>query len=198
VIHTAEAMAEAREPSRRMSADERRELLLAAARTEFALHGLYGASTKTIASAAGISQPYLFQLVDSKKELFLAVLDRSFERTMEALREAAKGVPREEVFAAIGQAYMRQLAEDREGLMALVQFLAACTDDEVRLRVRERYGELYQYVERVSGANDEAVRTLFAYGMLGTSAAAMRLPEIATGDSWARRLLGFLEEIDRA
>ena len=180
-----------------MPADERRELILAAARTQFAAGGLHGASTKVIAGEAGISEPYLFQLYGTKKELFLAVLDRTFETTMEAVRVVAESSPPEEVIAALGAAYVDQLSGDREGLMALVQFLAACDDEDVRTRLRQRYGELYHYVERVSGANDEAVRLIFAYGMLATSAAAMRLPEIAAEQGWAKRLLGFMESLDR-
>jgi AcrR family transcriptional regulator len=180
-----------------MPADERRELILAAALTEFSLHGLHGASTKTIAKQAGISQPYLFQLFGSKRALFLAVLDRVFDHTLERLRQAAEGATREDVLTAVGRAYTQQLTEDREGLLAFAQFLAACSDEEVLSALRSRFGDLYHYVERVSGANDEAVRTVFAYAMLAAAAAAMRLDDVATRDSWATRLLGFLHELER-
>jgi hypothetical protein len=62
--------------------------------------------------------------------------------------------------------------------------------------LRSRFGELYHYVERVSGANDEAVRTVFAYAMLAAAAAAMRLDEVGGRDNWAGRLLGFLHELE--
>jgi AcrR family transcriptional regulator len=179
-----------------MPAEQRRELVLAAAREEFAAHGLYGASTKAIAAGAGISQPYLFQLYATKKELFLAVLDRNFDQIQGTLRDAAAGQGREQVLSALGAAYLELLAQDQQGLMMFLQCLAACGDEEVRERMRGRYGELYHYVERVSGANDEAVRLLFAFGMLATLAAAMRLPELAGRDSWAERLLGFLGAFD--
>src|SRR2546423_8745187 len=73
--------------SERMSADERREAVLEAAMTEFALGGLHGTSGEAIASRAGISQPYLFRLFGTKKELFLAVVDRVFDRMLRALDE---------------------------------------------------------------------------------------------------------------
>ena len=181
-----------------MAAEERREVILECARREFAAHGLHGASTRAIASCAGISQPYVFQHFSTKKELFLAVLDASFERTLEALRGAAE-LPREQVFPAIGRVYIAQLESDPEGLTLLTHFLAACGDPDVRARMQQRYGELYQYVERVSGANDEAVRTLFAYGMLATTAAALRLSELQGGpEDWATRLLGFLDGLYEA
>ena len=180
----------------RMPAEERRELILAAALTEFALHGLHGASTKAIAKQAGISQPYLFQLFESKRALFLAVLNRVFDALLERLREAADGAAREDVLTAVARAYTQQLTADREGLLAFAQFLAACSDQEVLSALRSRFGELYHYVERVSGANDEAVRTVFAYAMLAAAAAAMRLDEVGGRDNWAGRLLGFLHELE--
>ena len=42
-----------------------------------------------IAATVGVSQPYLFMLFGTKKELFLAAVRRAFERTLEAFRAAA-------------------------------------------------------------------------------------------------------------
>ena len=66
--------------SPRMTADERREAVIAAAAIEFAGGGFAGTATDAIARRAGVSQPYLFQLYRTKKELFLATVRDSFER----------------------------------------------------------------------------------------------------------------------
>ena len=178
-------------PQGRMASKERRELVLVAARTEFATHGFHGASTNRIAEAAGISQPYLFQLYDTKHALFLAVVGRYFDEVHGALREAGEGAGKEDVFRALGRGFLRHLLDDEEGLMLFMQALAACGDPEVRRRVRERFGELYHYVERVSGANDEAVRTLFAYALLAALGAALGVHELEGRDTWAVRLMDF-------
>src|SRR5438876_8762163 len=65
----------------RLSAEERRDEVVAAAVTEFSQGGMAGTSTEAIARRAGVSQPYLFQLFGTKKELFIAVVRRCFERT---------------------------------------------------------------------------------------------------------------------
>jgi AcrR family transcriptional regulator len=52
-----------------------RERLIQAARGEFAEHGLRGATTKRIAKGAGVSEVTLFRHFDTKKDLFLAVLE---------------------------------------------------------------------------------------------------------------------------
>ena len=62
--------------SARMTADERRDAIVAAGVAEFATGGLVGASTDAIARRDGVSQPYIFQLFGTKKDLFLAVVRR--------------------------------------------------------------------------------------------------------------------------
>ena len=76
---------------KRKSAEERRESVLDAALEEFAEHGLHGGSTEAIAAKAGISQPYVFRLFGTKKELFTAVITRCFRETQEVFQRAAEG-----------------------------------------------------------------------------------------------------------
>ncbi len=76
------------ETRRRLSAAERREEILAVAISEFATTGYHGTSTEVIAERAGISQPYVFRLYGTKKELFLACVDRCFDLTIETFRAA--------------------------------------------------------------------------------------------------------------
>lgn len=58
----------------RLTADERRRLILTAARREFATRGFRGARTATIATGAGCSEPMLYKHFPSKQALFAAVL----------------------------------------------------------------------------------------------------------------------------
>jgi AcrR family transcriptional regulator len=172
-----------------MTADERRELVLEAAVREFALHGLHGTSAEAVAARAGISQPYLFRLFGTKRELFLAVVDAGFDWVLASIQPAAENSAPEAVLRSMSDAMVRAL-EGGEGFLLQMQFYAACGDDEVRFAVRRRFAELYQYVERVSGASPEEVRAFFADGMLRSVAAAMRLSELPSREAWARRLLG--------
>src|SRR4029079_6016094 len=90
--------------SERKSKEERREEILDAALTEFAERGLHGASTEEGARRAGISQPYVFRLFGTKKELFIAVVNRCFRETLEMFQRAAEGVRGEEALRAMGNA----------------------------------------------------------------------------------------------
>src|SRR5437667_6280918 len=102
----------------RLSAEERRHDVLDAALVEFAERGCEGTSTEDIARRAGISQPYLFRLFGTKKELFKASVSRCFRETLELFQRAAEGTRGEDALHAIGAAYMELLMTDRTRLRA--------------------------------------------------------------------------------
>ena len=174
----------------RQTAEERREAVLEAARHEFAEHGLHGASTDAIARRAGISQPYLFRLFGSKKELFLEVNDACMARTLDVFRAASSGKSGVEALRAIGDAYRNLIQEDRAMLQGQLQAYAASVEDEdVRAGVARGYGRLVDYVETVSGGDAHTVARFFAAGMLLNVLSAM--DDSLTADpreSWVARL----------
>jgi len=172
--------------TKRKSAGERREAVLDAALVEFAEHGLHSGSTEAIASKAGISQPYVFRLFGTKKELFTAVINRCFRETLDVFQRAAEGKRGEEALEAMGQAYM-ELLNDRTRLWGQMQAYASCDDPDIRAVVRAGYGDLVTYVERVADLPPERISRFFAAGMLLNVIASMGLqsPE----EPWAARLL---------
>lgn len=172
----------------RMSAEERREEILKAAVSEFALKGLHGTSTETIAQRVGISQPYLFRLYRTKKDLFLAAVERNFDRVGEAFRLAAESNP-DRPLTAMAQAY-KVLLTHREELLLQMQSYVACVDPDIQAVVRRRFAKLYRFVEHVSGAGEDQVRQFFAQGMLLNVAASMDLPALLETEGWAGRCLG--------
>jgi AcrR family transcriptional regulator len=170
----------------RKTAEERREEILVAAMDEFAEHGLDGSSTDTIARKAGISQPYLFRLFGTKKELYLESVRRCLRQTLELFQDASAGKTGEDALKAIGRAY-GGLLKDRTRLRAQMQAYTDCDDDDVRDVVRAGYGKLVEHVERVSEADPERVRDFFAFGMLLNVFAAMDL--LDQPEPWAKRLI---------
>jgi AcrR family transcriptional regulator len=178
-------------PTQRKSAEERRDEILDAALIEFAERGLHGASTEEIARRAGISQPYVFRLFGSKKDLFKAATARCFRETLELFQRAAEGKRGEEALHAMGDAYERLLV-DRTRLRAQMQAYAACDDPDIREVVRAGYGDIVAYVERVSGLPPEDVTRFFSIGMLLNVMASMDLWE--SPESWSQRLLAGSEK----
>jgi AcrR family transcriptional regulator len=171
----------------RKSATERRDEILEAALTEFAAHGLDGGSTEAIARTVGISQPYVFRLFGTKKQLFMATVERCLRGTLEMFHTASAGLTGEDALHAIGEAYSERLATDPTYLHAQMQSYAACDDPEIRAVVQRGFGELVEYTERVSGLPGDRVAHFFAKGMLLNVIASMGLVDADVG--WAQRLI---------
>jgi AcrR family transcriptional regulator len=169
----------------RKSKEVRREEILDAAMAVFAEQGLHGGSTDEIARRAGISQPYVFRLFGTKKDLYLALVARCFRQTLELMQRAAEGKRGEEALRAIGAAYGELLESDRLYLRAQMQAYAASEDPDIAAVVRNGYGDLVTYAERVSGAPAEEISSFFAKGMLLNVLASMG----ATTEAWGERLV---------
>jgi AcrR family transcriptional regulator len=178
----------------RKTKEARREEILDAALEEFAERGYHGASTEDIARRAGISQPYVFRLFGTKKELFIAMANRCFRETLEMFQRAAEGLRGAPALDAMGQAYVERLRHDRTRLLAQMQAYAACDDLEIRNAVRAGYGDLVTYVERVSDLPPAVVTAFFAQGMLLNVFASMGLTDDAA-EPWAQRLLDGCKDI---
>ena len=175
--------------SARMPAAERREAILEAAMAEFALGGLHGTATEDIARRAGITQPYVFRLFGTKKALYLETIERCFDRVQRAFEVAAAAAEPSEKLQAMARAY-GPLLLDRSLLLGQMHSYADCSDPDVQAVVRRRYGELWEWVERASGAAPEEVREFFSKGMLLNVIAAIDLRGLS--DPWVVECLGEL------
>ena len=177
---------------RRVPAAERREELVAAAVHEFAHGGLHGTPVERIARRVGVAQPYVFSLFPTKRELFLAALERSFERVADSFRRAAEDFRAgraegcEDALQAMGEAYKKLLQSDRDHLMLQHQCYAACDDEVVRARVRRRFAELAALAQELSGAEPERLDDFLRHGMALQVAAALGVEELSVACPWVR------------
>jgi len=182
-------------PRKRVPAAERRDALIEAAVHEFAHGGLHGTPVDRIARQVGVAQPYVFSLFGSKKELFLAAVERGFQLTADTFTAAAAeydpaiAKPDADVLKAMGNAYAQLLSsEKRDGLMLQHQAYAACDDPEIRARVRALYAGLVAHVEQLAGdqVDTERIDEFFRYGMWMNVAAAMGVEDLSAGCEWMR------------
>jgi AcrR family transcriptional regulator len=170
----------------RKTAGERREAILEAALTEFSQHGFGATSTDAIARAVGISHPYLFRLFRTKKELFIATVERCFADTYTRFEVAGHGLQGEEALQAMGKAYKQMIAEDPRRLRGQMQSYSACDDPDVCVVVRRGFGRLVELVES-KGVPPARVVQFFAFGMLINVMSSMDIH--ASDDAWAKRLV---------
>ncbi len=176
----------------RVPASERRDALIEAAIPEFAVGGLHGTPVDRIARRVGVAQPYVFSLFGSKRDLFLAAVDRCFTRVSELLTQGAEefdpAIAAEDatLFQAMGHVYSLALAEKRELLMLQMQAYAACDDPVIRDHVRRAYAQLVQHVENLAGgaASQDELDEFFRYGMWLNVAAAMGVQDLSAGCAW--------------
>jgi AcrR family transcriptional regulator len=173
----------------RISKEERRREIIEAAAREFAIGGIAGTPVEAIARRVGVSQPYLFQLFGTKKDLFIAAVQRAFERTVAVFRTAAAEAGEDagpaDILTQMGVAYQR-LLDDRSLLLMQMQAYAACADEEIRDVVRDEMLRLVNFVQSASGAPEAAIREWLAYGMLMNVVAAMDLADVDA--DWARMM----------
>jgi AcrR family transcriptional regulator len=173
----------------RLSADERRADVVEAAVRAFASAGLHGTSTEQVARLAGVSQPYLFRLFGTKRDLFLAALERMFSRLEHEFSDAAAHPLRDTpydyspVLASIGIRYGK-LLQDQSLLRLQLHGFAACDDPEIRAFVSRRFSDLIALVSERSGVPGSDLRDFFAQGMLMNVAAAMQLDD--SGLAWGQ------------
>jgi AcrR family transcriptional regulator len=167
-----------RRPARRLTATERRADLLEAAVTEFAARGYQGTRTADIAARAGVSQPYVYALFPDKRALFLACHDWTTERIKETLEKAGAGQEdNREPGPGLVSAYRALLREHPDQVLFQVQaHAAAAGDPAIQALVRQRFMELVELSERLSGAPRELVLDHVARAVLGNVALALDLP----------------------
>jgi AcrR family transcriptional regulator len=167
----------------RQTAQERRETVLRAAVEEFARGGYAGTSTESIAGRADISQPYLFRLFGTKRDLFIATMRLMDDRIEAAFRTAVGDLSGVDAMVAMGEAY-KDLLSERDLLLVQLHSYAASSDEVIRAAAREGFRHLWSVVEQLTGLDSETVRGFFAQGMLMNVIAA--IDAAALDESWAR------------
>jgi AcrR family transcriptional regulator len=179
-------------PRQRVPSAERRDALVEAAVHEFAHGGLHGTPVARIAARVGVAQPYVFTLFPTKRDLFLAAVERGFALVGETFTRAAEefdpanAPPDVDLLRAMGRAYVEMLQSHRDYLLLQHQAYAACDDEVIRERVRHWYARLVNHVERLSGAEPERLDDFFRYGMWLNVAAAMGVEDLSAGCDWVQ------------
>jgi AcrR family transcriptional regulator len=170
----------------RQTAEERREAVLVAAASEFSRRGFHGASTDVIAKAAGISQPYLFRLFGTKKELYLATAREVTETLYSVFERASRGKTGREAAMAMGEAY-NEVLSDPYRLQMQLKCWSSCDDPDVRELARSMWRELVDLVEQRTGGTQAEVAGFFSKGVL--LAILQGMGTFEQPEPWAERLV---------
>jgi AcrR family transcriptional regulator len=155
----------------------RRRQLLDAAMEVFVARGYHAAAMDEIAERAGVSKPVLYQHFPGKQDLYLALLDESVERLIEAVAQAIRSTTdnRQRVNATFA-AYFGYVAE-HSGTFKLVFESDFTSEPAVRARLeaanRVCADLISQVIKEDAGlADDEAY--LLSIGLLGMAQVSAR------------------------
>lgn len=123
-------------PQQRLPRDQRRDQLLGVAKSVFATRGYRTTSMDTIAEAAGVSKPVLYQHFASKQDLYLALIDSSAFRLDESLGQALDSTsdPHEKIRATF-RAYFEFVISHREEFVIL--FNADVYEAQAQQKIRD-------------------------------------------------------------
>jgi AcrR family transcriptional regulator len=155
-------------PRQRVPAAQRRDALIDAAVEEFAQGGLHATPVGRIARRVGVAQPYVFSLFPTKRDLFIAAVERGFQRVTEHF------MAQPPTLEAIGGSYAGLLAADRSLLtLQLHGYAAACEDEVIAAHVRGAYAALVSRVRDATDASPGELQQFMARGMWLTVQAAM-------------------------
>jgi AcrR family transcriptional regulator len=170
--------------SLRLPAAERRSLILTVARHEFAEKGYHATSMDDIAEAGGVTKPVLYQHFDSKRALYLALIDDLAANMLQAIGDATANAP-------------DGRTQTERGIIAYFEWMSANQDAFVVLfgsgsRNDEEFATAVRNVERLvteaiaplidAGLDREHQRRL-AYALVGMSEGVSRYL-IASGETF--------------
>jgi AcrR family transcriptional regulator len=170
-----------------MSASERREIVIREAAVEFARRGYDATSTEAIAKRVGVSQPYLFRLFGSKRELFYEVARRCFDDVLAEMRAATGGLTGHDAIIAMRLRYRDLLASSPLLPLQLQIYAAAIDDPKLRELGRAKWAEMWRAVASLSGGPPEEVLQFLSVGMVVNVLTAFDVP-YQPGDKLAESL----------
>ncbi|MFO8075382.1 MAG: TetR/AcrR family transcriptional regulator [Actinomycetota bacterium] len=159
----------------RLRAAERRTQLLEVAGNLFAEHGYHGLSMESLAEAAGVSKPVLYQHFPSKRDLYLGLVADAVEEMEARVRDALEGTTdnKARITGAVS-AYFDFVEDSRFGLLFTTAELA---DEAVRDAVEGAFNRVASQIAGLIAADaglDDDAALFLAASLRGLASEAAR------------------------
>jgi AcrR family transcriptional regulator len=159
----------------RLPAARRRRQLLDVAQEVFAEQGFHDTSMDDVAEAAGVTKPVLYQHFDSKRRLYLELLEDVGQQLLDriALATAAAATPKQQVENGFA-AYFRFVQEQRSAFRLLFEG-GSRRDEEFADAVRQVEDAIAEAIAVLIEADiDAGHRRLLAQGIVGLAEGTAR------------------------
>jgi AcrR family transcriptional regulator len=159
----------------------RKEQIMNSAAALFASQGFYKTTTAHVAEAVGVTQPYVFHFFKSKEQLYLAVLERAYNRMTQAF--SVVDAPPERLAEKMGEAFNGLLETHRNEMLLLMQCFTT-PEPEVRKFAQDMYSEIYETVltrfESVGVPNAGMQASIFiSCGLIITLSEVLEMPKLS-------------------
>jgi AcrR family transcriptional regulator len=171
--------------SPRLTATARREQVLDVALAVFGRNGYHHTSMNDVAEAAGVTKPVLYQHFDSKRDLYLALIDEVGNRLLTAISRATADARDGKEATELGyRAYFRWVASDHDSFMLLFGG-GVRQDDEFRDAIR-----------RITSTAADAVAPLIAVDIKAEHRRTLAHALVGLAEGASRRLVERGEDFD--
>lgn len=133
----------------RLPAAKRREQLLDVAAELFSTRGYAGATTAQIAKVAGITEPIIYRHFKSKRDLFVALIERTGRQTLEQWERDLDGVddPGARLAKIINENPMVS-ESGKKGYRVLLQSISEVEDPLIHKAVSDHMIRLHAFITR--------------------------------------------------
>ena len=153
----------------RLPAAKRREQLLDVAADLFSVKGYAGATTAQIAKVAGITEPIIYRHFKSKRDLFVALIERTGRQTLDQWERDLEGVddPGARLTKIIDENPMVS-ESGRKGYRVLLQSISEVEDPLIHKAVSDHMTRLHAFIVREIERAQEAhkVTNRFSAGVI--------------------------------
>jgi AcrR family transcriptional regulator len=161
----------------RMPRVARRAQLLESALEVFVAQGYHSAAMDDIAERAGVSKPVLYQHFPGKMELYLALLEQSSDRIIDATREALASTQDNKMRVLATMQVFYEYVADAQGAFRLVFESDLTNEPAVRAQVdrvtKECAEEIAKVISEDTGLPTEAAH-LLAVSLVGMAQVSAR------------------------
>jgi AcrR family transcriptional regulator len=154
----------------RLPAAKRREQLLDCAATLFAKHGYARATTAELARAAGVTEPIIYRHFDSKRDLFIALIERTGRDTIARWEEDLAGAkdPAERLRRLLGDNPMVKPGAEN-AYRVILQSITEVDDPAIHEALKKHIKRLHEFVVREveRAQKDHKVTTRWSAEIIG-------------------------------
>ena len=148
-----------------MPAAQRRGQLLDVAAALFAERGYARTTTAELARAAGVTEPIIYRHFASKRDLFVALIERTGEQTLELWSRTLADAqdPRERLTRLLGANVMVTDETGRAAYRVITQSITEVDDPEIRNALDGHFHQLHTFLcaEIVHGQEERRVGRRF-------------------------------------